>query len=71
MHLIVGLAFLVVFSWPLFAFDVPFNTWSFLYVAWGVSIGLLYAMSQGTDPTEDDEQESSASPSITIAPPSH
>ena len=55
LHLIVGAIFAGLFTWPLVAFDAPLNTWTFIYLAWGASIAVLFAFSRGEEPAEEGE----------------
>jgi hypothetical protein len=64
-HLLLGLAFVVAFFFPIFAMTRPTETFHFLYVAWLLSLVALFAISravpgaeagdEGIDVNDEDE----------------
>jgi|GEM_PF-1179705 len=57
-HGVLGFSFFAAFSWPIFSFEEPINTWMFMYGAWAVGIGVLFATTMfGTPPDVDGEDE--------------
>lgn len=61
LHLVAGLLFAVVFTWPLLSIEQPIDTWYFLYASWGVSIVVSGLFSLGVtsdeEAVDDDEDE--------------
>ena len=53
LHLLLGAAFMVVFTWPFLAIEKPVDTWTFLYGAWGLAIVAIFVVSLG-EPQVDD-----------------
>jgi hypothetical protein len=48
LHLLLALAFVGAFAWPIFVMTRPTETFHFLYAAWIVALGALFAVSRGT-----------------------
>lgn len=57
LHLLLGLVFAVVFTWPFLAIERPIGAWAFLYVAWAVAIGVTFALSLGVPAPDEDEDD--------------
>jgi len=58
-HVLVGIVFLALFTWPFLAFEQPINTWVFLYGSWMVAIACAFVLTQGSGgpASETDEGE--------------
>ncbi|MGH1347587.1 MAG: hypothetical protein ACRBN8_38880 [Nannocystales bacterium] len=56
-HAVLGFMFLAAFSWPIFSFEEPINTWKFMYGAWAVGIGLLFLTTTFGSAPEADEMD--------------
>ncbi|MEE9385181.1 MAG: hypothetical protein V3V08_17390 [Nannocystaceae bacterium] len=56
-HAILGVFFLLAFSWPIFAFERPINTWVFLYAVWALGIFCIFLSSQASAHAEEDDDE--------------
>jgi hypothetical protein len=56
-HLLLGLAFVVAFFFPIFALTRPTETFHFLYVAWFLSLIALFAISRAVPAASDDGDE--------------
>jgi hypothetical protein len=50
LHILVALGFAVAFSWPIFVFTQPKQTFYFLYTAWFSAIVASLALSRGQPP---------------------
>jgi hypothetical protein len=51
-HIILTLCFSVAFLWPIFALTRPTHTFHFLYLAWFLCLGALFAISRGREPRD-------------------
>jgi len=63
-HIILTLFFSVAFFWPIFALTQPTHTFHFLYLAWFLCLGALFAVSRGREPREAEDHGEAAEPSI-------
>lgn len=53
-HLLLGLAFVVAFFFPIFAMTRPTETFHFLYVAWLLALVALFAISRAVPGGSDE-----------------
>jgi hypothetical protein len=54
LHIILALCFAVAFFWPIFALTRPTHTFHFLYLAWFLCLGALFAISRAREPRESE-----------------
>lgn len=55
LHVMLGVLFAILFTWPLLASTQPVATWAFMYGAWGVAVLACAALSFGTAPAGEDD----------------
>jgi hypothetical protein len=60
LHVVLALIFAASFFWPMFALEKPASTFNFLYLAWGVCLAVLFAISRGVE--EGDEPDDAPDP---------
>ena len=56
LHIVVGIIFLAVWSWPLLTGNHAGSTWGAIYVTWGLAIVVSFVLSRGRDPEEDPDE---------------
>ena len=56
LHAVLGLIFLAVFCWPIFAISRPAHTFKLLHAAWLVSLVALAAVSRGVAARPDEDE---------------
>lgn len=61
LHSVVGLAFALLFTWPILAFDAPLSTWTFMYLGWVCAVAMLFAFSKGHDTPDTEDFDNSPS----------
>lgn len=52
-QLLLGLVFLLLFTWPLFASDSAYGTWAHLYGSWAVAVAVIGASVWATPRDEE------------------
>jgi hypothetical protein len=57
LHVVLGLLFAAAFFWPIFAMEKPATTFNFLYLTWFVCLLAMFAVSRGTEPKADDDDD--------------
>lgn len=57
LHVMLGVIFAIIFTWPLLAIERPINTWMFLYAFWGLSVFWCGLLALGEEATEGTDWE--------------
>lgn len=55
-----GALFALLFTWPFLSIASPLVTWLFLFVVWGLCIGVMALLSLGRPPASDDGEAGEA-----------
>ena len=58
-HVLLGLGFLVLFTWPFLGFSRPIHTWIYLHVIWAIAVVVLLLTGRAGEPDPEDEEPES------------